>query len=295
MLFLLSPAKTLDEKPARAGVARTEPVLGAEAQQLASALAALTPAALRTLLDVSAPLAELNHGRYASFASAAEKQAILAFNGPAYKALDAAALTPAQLDWVQRRLRILCGLYGVLSPLDAIKPYRLEMGAKLQTKAGRDLYAFWGAKVMESVRADMAQLPAAERCLVNVASAEYFQVVKPFITDAENLYTMVFHGATVHVKAARGAIVRYAALSGATRPEELRGFTGLQGEWRFVASSSSERSFVFERGAPAKPQAAPKAAARKAPAKRTAEAAEAADAEEQEAAPAKRGGRARRS
>jgi hypothetical protein len=75
------------------------------------------------------------------------------------------------------------------------------------------------------------------------------------------LYMMVFHGATVYVKAARGAIVRYAATIGATTPEQLRGFTGLQGEWRLDAAASSERSFVFHRGAPTRPAAAPKAKA----------------------------------
>jgi hypothetical protein len=73
---------------------------------------------------------------------------------------------------------VLCGLYGVLKPLDAIKPYRLEMGAKMGTPAGRDLYAFWGSRVAAAIRDDVAALPAPERCVVNVASAEYFQVVK---------------------------------------------------------------------------------------------------------------------
>jgi hypothetical protein len=164
------------------------------------------------------------------------------------------------------------------------------MGAKLATKAGRDLYAFWGSKVAESLRDDVALLPPAERCVVNVASAEYFQVVKPHVELlGVPLYTMVFHGATVHVKAARGAIVRYAAANGLTSPEQLRGFTGLQGEWRCDAAASSERSFVFERGAPARPAAAPKAAAKRAPpaAKRAAEK----PAEAEAAAPPKRGTR----
>jgi hypothetical protein len=215
-------------------------------------------------------------------------------------------------------------LYGVLKPLDAIKPYRLEMGAKMGTAAGKDLYAYWGTRVAESLRDDLAQLPAPQRCVVNVASAEYYQVVKvrcvcararPVVNRSSRphviavlrsaaakphvellgvpVYTMVFHGATVYVKAARGAIVRYAALSGATSPEQLRGFTGLSGEWRLNAGASSERSFVFERGAPARAPAAkapPRARAGKRAASPAAAAAEGETAAA--AAPAKRGARA---
>jgi cytoplasmic iron level regulating protein YaaA (DUF328/UPF0246 family) len=161
------------------------------------------------------------------------------------------------------------------------------MGTKFANKAGKDLYAYWGDRVAKAVLADVAALPAGERCLVNVASAEYFQVVKPYVERLDDcpLYTMVFRGATVYVKGARGAIVRYAALTGATRPEQLKGFTGLQGEWRFVASASDDRSFVFERGAPK--AAAPKPRGK---AKRGAE--EEDDAEEEPKA-AKRGAKRR--
>lgn len=92
------------------------------------------------------------------------------------------------------RRRILSGLYGALRPLDAMKPYRLEMGTKFATKAGKDLYAYWTDRVAKAVLADVAALPKEERCLVNVASGEYFQVVKPYVEKLADcpLYTMVF-------------------------------------------------------------------------------------------------------
>ena len=174
-----------------------------------------------------------------------------------------------------------------------MKPYRLEMGTKFATAGGKkDLYAYWSNRVAKAVLEDVAALPAGERCLVNVASAEYFQVIKPYVDKLEDcpVYTMVFRGATVYVKGARGAIVRYAALIGATRPEQLRGFTGLQGEWRYVASASDERNYVFERGAPARPAAAPKARGK---AKRGAEAEAEGEEEDEPPKPAKRGGKRR--
>lgn len=206
MLFLLSPAKTLDETPLGADAPQTtEPRFAAEAERLASVLAALPPATLRTLLDVSQPLATLNAKRYAGFAAAEGKAAVFAFNGPAYKAIDAARLSGEQLSWVSARLRILCGLYGTVRPLDAVKPYRLEMGSKLEQakEAGaKTLYALWGDRLARAVAEDVALLPPGERCVVNVASQEYWQAVKPH-TEVLGcpVFTMVFAtSATVYAK-----------------------------------------------------------------------------------------------
>ena len=116
MLFLLSPAKTLDESPAPKQLPRTEPQFSADADALAAQLAALSPSALRELLSVNASLAELNRGRYAAWSAASPKQCIVAYNGPAYKALKAAELTAEQLDWVQRRLCV------ALPPATALLP-----------------------------------------------------------------------------------------------------------------------------------------------------------------------------
>ena len=105
MLFVLSPAKTLDESPAPAGVCCTQPLFAADAAKLAAKLASVSPADLRALMSISAPLATQNLARYKDFGRAAEKPALLAFNGPAYKALDAGgALRPEHLEWVQSHL-----------------------------------------------------------------------------------------------------------------------------------------------------------------------------------------------
>ena len=282
MLFLLSPAKTLDESPSPAGSVATAPVFGKDADTLAAALARLPVDQLRTLLSVSVPLASTNHARYAGWSTAAEKAAIFSFHGHAYKALDWPSLKPEQLAYVERHLRVLCGLYGVLRPTDAIKPYRLEMGAKLKGTSlkAADLDAFWGDRVAAALRADVAAQSAS--CVVNVASGEYWQVVKPHVEQLGcPLVTCVFPGPAVHSKAARGSIVRYAAVTGAATPADLRGFTGAKGEWRYVPGESDEHTLVFHRGAPAGPAKAPGKAA----AKRGAKAED--DDDEEEPAPTK--------
>ena len=217
-------------------------------------------AELRALLSVSGPLAELNAERYKSFPTAPSKQALFSFDGQAYakNALNANSLTIPQVHWLQQRLRILCGLYGVLRPLDAIKPYRLEMGCKLTGKklsqqlGASDLYSFWDDRVAKAVAADVAALPEAERCVVNVASQEYAAVVLKRHTGQLGvpIITCAFPGPAVHAKAARGGIVRYAATVGATSPEQLKGFTGANGEWRFCERQSTDTTLVFLRCEP---------------------------------------------
>jgi cytoplasmic iron level regulating protein YaaA (DUF328/UPF0246 family) len=253
MLFVLSPAKTLDETPLdREPAAASEPLFAAEAERIANVLGTLPTASLRTLLSVSAPLATLNAKRYAGFSSAVPKCSVFAFNGPAYKAIEASSLTEQQLGWVNARLRVLCGLYGAVRPLDRIKPYRLEMGSKLDTSplfGAKTLYAFWGERIAIALAADIQALPLAERCLVNVASQEYWASVKPHAAQlGAPVYTMVFAtSATVYAKAARGAIVRFAAERRATRVEELKAFTGQDGSWSFDAAASDEFTYTFRK------------------------------------------------
>ena len=56
-----------------------------------------------------------------------------------------------------------------------IQPHRLEMGTKLATRRGRDLYAFWGDRIAGRLDADLQG--QAEAKIVNLASEEYFGAV----------------------------------------------------------------------------------------------------------------------
>jgi cytoplasmic iron level regulating protein YaaA (DUF328/UPF0246 family) len=252
MLFLLSPAKTQREG-AGAGVPTSEPELAAEASRVASALGALSVAALRGLLSLSAPLGALAAARAAAWHAAPRAPAAFTFDGPAYRALDMPSLDPAELAYVARALLIVCPLHGPLRALDAIAPYRLEMSAKLAVDGARDLYAFFGDRIarVAGVRAFAAAPTGARAVIVNVASEEYAAAVLRH-ADALGGARVVhvrFPGAAVHAKAARGAIVRFAARTRAARVEDLRAFTGAHGEWRFDARTSTEDELVFARAA----------------------------------------------
>ena len=166
MLILLSPAKTLDfvtpyvETP-------TRPRFGSDASRIARAAAKIGPDGLARLMHISDALADLNHRRFKGFARADERPAIRAFAGDVYRGFDAASADSDTIAFAQDHVRILSGLYGVLRPLDAIRPYRLEMGTKWSPD-GSKLTDHWGDKVAKAVAADLRA--EGSKLLINLAS-----------------------------------------------------------------------------------------------------------------------------
>ncbi len=181
MLFLLSPAKTLDfETPVPAPLRKkaTEPACTAQAAALIDVLRTKTASDIGWLMDLSENLATLNVDRYAAWQAVAtpknSKPAVLAFDGDVYAGLQARTLKTADLTWAQQHIVILSGLYGVLRPLDRLQPYRLEMGTALANPRGKDLYAWWGDTVAEHLNA--LQADEEQPVVVNLASVEYARV-----------------------------------------------------------------------------------------------------------------------
>ena len=254
MLIVLSPAKTLDfESPIKVNKT-TEPDFIARSAELVSTLRMMPPAEIGSLMSISDSLAQLNVARYASwskkFTPDNSRPAMLAFDGDVYEGLDARSLSTRQLDWAQKHLRILSGLYGVLRPLDLMQPYRLEMGTRLTTKRGKDLYAFWGDEITEAINASLKAAKAA--ALVNLASEEYFKSVKPAKLDYP-VITPVFEEwkgggykiVSFFAKRARGLMTRYAIEHKLTKPEQLKEFDS-EG-YAFDAKVSNESRWIFRR------------------------------------------------
>ena len=150
MLFVLSPARRLNYSEAPTAIQPTRPRFDTDITELAKVTRKLTRADLRRLMDISKPLADLNHERFQAFDPDTDEGALpsaFAFAGDVYEGLKARELDDKALAWTQDHLRILSGLYGLLRPLDAIQPYRLEMGTRLRTKRGANLYDFWGDRI----------------------------------------------------------------------------------------------------------------------------------------------------
>ncbi|MDN0073821.1 peroxide stress protein YaaA [Crenobacter sp. SG2303] len=254
MLMVISPAKTLDYDTPPVTDRHSQPDFLEHSAELIDVLRQKSPAEIGKLMSISEPLSVLNAGRYDSwhtpFTPANAKQAVLAFMGDVYEGLDAATLNPAQLDYLQRHLRILSGLYGVLRPLDLMQPYRLEMGTRLANPRGANLYAFWGDLVTDELNTRLAE--QEEQVLVNLASDEYFKSVKPKRL-AGRLITPVFQDLknghykiiSFYAKRARGLMARWAAKHGATTPDALKDFN-LEG-YAFDSEASQGDHWVFRR------------------------------------------------
>ena len=257
MLFLLSPAKSLDyatPTPAELRSRATAPQYGGRAVELIEVLRRKTPAQVARLMDLSPALAELNVGRYAAWSSRNttknSKPAALAFDGDVYGGLQATTLSADDFDWAQQHLVILSGLYGVLRPLDKLQPYRLEMGTALATPHGRDLYAYWG----DTIAAHLNRLQARERApvVVNLASVEYARaalrkalkarVIECVFEDwKDGRYKVI----SFFAKRARGLMARHAVLQRVQTPQALPGFAA-EG-YAYAAKASEPDRLVFRR------------------------------------------------
>ncbi len=255
MLYLLSPAKSLDFDTPATGLPHTRPLFTDQSVQLIDVLKKKTPRQIAQLMSLSDQLASLNTARYQAwsprFTAKNSKQAVLAFNGDVYDGLAAKTLQPGELDWAQEHLCILSGLYGVLRPLDWMQPYRLEMGTALAVGATRNLYQFWGSRIAEYLnrRAAADKTPV----VVNLASQEYSKVVDRRVLKARVIdcvfeewrgsgYKIVSFSA----KKARGLMARYAITERIDTPRKLEGFA-LDG-YAFDAGASEPDRMVFRRG-----------------------------------------------
>ncbi len=259
MIIVLSPAKSLDYATPPHVNRHTLPAFVDHSAELIDTLRGLSPASIGALMSISDPLAELNFRRYQDwnprFSPANAKQAVLAFNGDVYEGFDARSLAEADLDYAQGHLRILSGLYGVLRPLDLMQPYRLEMGTRLGTARGRDLYAFWGDRITHALNNELADRQAGSKALVNLASEEYFRSVRPkqlgapVITPVfEDFKSGRFKIISFYAKRARGLMARYAVVNRVQQPEKLKAFDS-EG-YRFEPDVSSEQTWVFRRRVP---------------------------------------------
>ncbi|MFP5467621.1 MAG: peroxide stress protein YaaA [Gammaproteobacteria bacterium] len=254
MLFLLSPAKALDYETPPHVKTHTQPLFVPQAGELIDVLKARSPQEVASLMHLSDQLAGLNVGRYQSwsptFNARNSKQAVLAFDGDVYGGLNARTLQAEDLDWLQQHLCILSGLYGVLRPLDWMQPYRLEMGTRLATARGRNLYQFWGSRIADYLN----QRAAADRSpvVINLASEEYFKavdlkVLKPRVVTCvfEERKGDAYKIVSFMAKRARGLMVRYATMTRAEHVEQLQGFD-LEG-YRYVPAASGSDRLVFRR------------------------------------------------
>lgn len=258
MLVVISPAKRLDWEERDIEV--TQPDFQEDAIRLAKSARNLTLGKLKALMDLSDDLARLNRDRFKAFTDAPDasvtRPAALAFAGDTYQGLEAASLDADELAWAQDHLRILSGLYGVLRPLDAIQPYRLEMGSRLKTRRGASLYDYWRDDLSKALNADAEAV--ATDILVNCASQEYFGAVAPKALKLRVVTPAFMEDkgdgkgpkiVSFFAKKARGAMARYIVQNRLQDMESLKSFD--TGGYTYNAEMSQTDKPVFVRPYPA--------------------------------------------
>lgn len=255
MLVVISPAKSLDMDPV--GITPSQPAFQQDAVRLVKTARNLSLKDLKGLMDISDDLARLNRDRFRAFADDpaldAVKPAALAFNGDTYQGLEAKTLSEHDLAWAQDHLAILSGLYGLLRPLDAIQPYRLEMGSRLKTRRGATLYEYWGDTIAKALNAQAAA--QGTDTLINCASQEYFgaadrkalklRVITPSFMEVKEDKPRIV---SFFAKRARGAMARFIIENRLTEADQIKDFTS--GGYRFDTDMSYGDKWVFLRDYP---------------------------------------------
>ena len=250
MIALLSPAKTLDYETPWPTLQPTRPRLEDEAAKLAHAAAHLTQTKLRALMHISPALAKLNADRFRDFDSLPERPALYAFAGDVYTGLEAATLDPEAVTFAQAHLRMLSGLYGLLRPLDAMRPYRLEMGTRWAPRR-KSLTDWWGNRIAELVADDVDA--DGSGAVLNLASQEYWAAVDGRLPPAVRIVSVDFREkgpdgprfVSFHAKKARGTMARYMVEHHVTDVDAMKGFDS--DGYSYQADGSTADRWLFLR------------------------------------------------
>ena len=277
LLFLISPTKTLDLEPLAAplhALMTTRRFAGLTEALVADVQTLKKPQLKKVFKGVSDAITNLNHTRFKEWSTNDEKSAAYAFDGPAFKGLAFSTLTTADRAYAQDNFRILSGLYGLLRPLDGIKPYRLEMGSKLplaldnaeepSDSGTTTLYSYWGDRLANAVLADLdiesddgsdATADAlSSRIVLNIASQEYWKAAREATLLARGV--RVVHCKfcepggrviSVYAKRARGMMARFLIEARAESVEDATAFEGYttMESYKYSAAQSSESELVF--------------------------------------------------
>ncbi len=253
MIIIISPAKKLKETSLKIK-GLTDIEFPEEGKELISELRKYKPEQLSSLMNISPKLAELNYERFIKweypFESEEAGAALFMFNGDVYRGMQTEGFSEADILFTQNHLRMLSGLYGLIKPLDKILPYRLEMGTKMKTKSGKNLYEFWGSTITEKINETLQK--QNDKNLINLASNEYFKAVREDKVTGKIITPIfkeskgdTFKVVAIHAKRARGLMCRFIIKNKLKDTEDLKGFDSEN--YSFNNELSSETKFVFTR------------------------------------------------
>lgn len=246
MIAITSPSKTMKEEKIK--IRTTKPRLIEDSLILQNEMKRYTVKDLEKLMGISEDLAELNYKRFQEIENAKEYPSLFLFKGDVFRGIDAETLSPQEVEYLNNHLRILSGLYGVLRPLDRIKPYRLEMGIRHKNERGKTLYEFWGTKVKHLLEKD-----CKDNILINLASQEYSRAIRQNEINLD-VYDVEFREhrngqypiISFFAKQARGEMARFMAVNNVQQIHELLDFD--YSGYGFNKALSEDKRLVFTRG-----------------------------------------------
>ena len=255
MIVIISPAKNINTDPCQEAPFNTNIRFQKESKLLLSGLKKLSANEISKLMKVSNNISQLNFERFQTmnlpFNNDIAKAALLVFNGAVFKSMNIDTFSSADLDYSQNKLRILSGFYGLLRPLDAIMPYRLEMGTPFAINSNKNLYAFWENKITDLLQQDIVE--NGDNILVNLASNEYFKavntkkldarIITPEFKDYKNEKYKII---SIYAKQARGMMSEFVLKNRIANPEELKLFN--TGGYQYNDNMSEGDKWVFVRG-----------------------------------------------
>ena len=252
MKVLLSPAKSLDFKSQLPTEKNTFLCFEKEAEYINSILKTKSPKELSDLMSISSKIANLNYERNQEwslpFTTKNSRQAVYAFSGDVYKGLDAYTIDTNKIDFMQDSVRIISGLYGLVKPLDLIKPYRLEMGTKLSFGSNKNLYEYWRKKITDQLNSELS----ANEPVLNLASNEYFKAIDLKVINSDvysanfkQLKNGAFKTIAIFSKRARGMMTRYIVENKINDINSLKSFN--YDGYIYHEGLSSEKELVFTR------------------------------------------------
>lgn len=254
MLSIISPAKSLNLDDISADISKSKPIFSNRSQQIINVLKSFDIIGIQKLMNISQNLAELNFNRFkqwnSDFDDKSAKQAIFTFTGDVYKGLEIETFNNTQLQYAQKNLRILSGLYGLLKPLDLIQAYRLEMGTKLSINSYKNLYDFWSDDITKELNQEIES--NKHEYLLNLASNEYFNaidkksikatIVNPVFKDFKNGNYKII---SFYAKKARGLMAKYQLKNEISTIDEIKAFN--ENGYYFNQDMSNDTNLVFVR------------------------------------------------
>ncbi len=247
-LIILSPAKSLDFTTKFNCLNSTKPIFHKETAILIENLKELSVNDLENLMSISKKLGELNYERFQNFQKNPERQAILAFDGDVYDGIDKKNYSEKDYDFAQKNILILSGLYGLLKPLDLIKPYRLEMGTNFKDLDFfiKNLYEFWEDKIIQEINKNPSKI------IINLASQEYFSAINSHKINKEIIEIIfqenkhgIFKTIGINSKKARGLMTNFIVKNKISNPQDLKKFC--EANYRFNHAISNDEKWYFTR------------------------------------------------